>query len=172
MITGCSAQELPCCAPVRSGHGVPPCSGSLGSIGESDLPRGITRSACIVAAVLLMAIAVSAQTALTQGAAATKGHELYSWKVKGRWHYSLLDGTNRARTTAEITAKETERIGMDAIKRDLKKLAPGEQVTWMSAAPGTSRQKVGKTVLQLPSRHRINRLKAYCEKLGLKFSLH
>src|SRR5262249_44397273 len=110
-------------------------------------------------------------SALAQSATPTKGYELYSWKLKGHWHYALLPKTDHPKTTAEVTAKETERVGMDAIKQELKSLPSGETVTWMSAVPGTSRQRVGKTVVQLPSRHRINRLKAYCEKVGVTLSL-
>ena len=102
-----------------------------------------------------------------------KGYELYSWKVKGRWHYSLLAGTNRAKGYAEITSPQVERIGIEALKAELKKVPKGDEVFWMSAAhPGVEKPRTkGAPVLELPSRKRIKRIKAYCENRGIKLRL-
>lgn len=102
-----------------------------------------------------------------------KGYELYSWKVKGRWHYSLHAGTNRAKSYEEITSSEAERIGTEAIKDELKKIPKGEEVFWMSAAhAGVKKLRAkGSPVLELPSRKRIKGIRAYCNKLGIKLKL-
>ena len=102
-----------------------------------------------------------------------KGYELYSWKMKGRWHYSLLTGTNRAKSYEEITSRSTERIGIDALKAELKKVPKGEEVYWRSAAhPGVEKPRAkGSPVLEHPSRKRIKRIKAICDKLGIKLTL-
>jgi hypothetical protein len=69
-----------------------------------------------------------------------KGYELYSWSAGGRWHFTLITGTNRNKTMAEITTgedfiSETGWIsihvtGEDAIKDVLSRLPPGEPVCW------------------------------------------
>jgi hypothetical protein len=122
----------------------------------------------------LVTMIVLAALAVCAPAQAMKGYELYSWKVKGRWHYALLAGTNRAKSYDEITATATERVGMTALQAELKKLARGEQVFWMSAAHGsvTKPTAKGSPILELPSRQRINRVKAYCEERGIKLTLH
>ena len=122
----------------------------------------------------LVTMIVLAALAVCAPAQAMKGYELYSWKVKGRWHYALLEGTNRAKSYDEITATATERVGMAALEAELKKLARGEEVFWMSAAHGSVMKPTakGSPILELPSRQRINRVKAYCEKLGIKLVLH
>ena len=95
----------------------------------------------IAAVGLFVALAVSAQAAQ-----AMKGYELYSWKVKGRWHYAVLVGTNRAKSYDEITAKENERIGIVALEAELKKLPRGEELFWRSAAhPGVIKPRTNAT---------------------------
>jgi hypothetical protein len=102
-----------------------------------------------------------------------KGYELYSWKVKGRWHYSVLVGTNRSKSYAEITSPQVERIGIEALKAELKKVPKGEEVFWRSAAhPGVERPRTkGSPILELPSRERIKRIREHCSKLGIKLTL-
>lgn len=102
-----------------------------------------------------------------------KGYELYSWKVKGRWHYSIHAGTNRAKSYEEITSSEAERVGVEAIKDELKKIPKGEEIQWRSAAhPGVKKPMTkGSPILELPSRKRIKYLRAYCNKLGIRLKL-
>jgi hypothetical protein len=102
-----------------------------------------------------------------------KGYELYGWKSKGKWHYSLLVGTNRSKTYEEITSNPTIRIGDTALKAELKKLPKGEEVFWMSgASPNLEKPKPGQYIdIKLPSRKRIKSIKAYCNKLGIKLKL-
>src|SRR2546423_13466191 len=49
------------------------------------------------------------QASLAQSCDATlphsmKGYELYSWKSRGEWHFSLLIGTNRLKTFSEVNS--------------------------------------------------------------------
>ncbi len=122
----------------------------------------------ITAVGLLVALVASAQAAQ-----AMKGYELYSWKVTGRWHYAVIPGTNRAKSYDEITAKASERIGINALTSELKRLPRGETLFWRSAAhPGVSKPRAkGSPILELPSRQRIKRIRAICEKLGLRLTL-
>jgi len=122
----------------------------------------------IAAVAMLVALATCGQAAQ-----AMKGYELYSWRVKGRWHYAVMAGTNRAKSYDEITAKENERIGIAALEAELKKLPRGESLFWRSAAhSGVIKPRAkGSPILELPSRQRIKRIKAYCDKLGIRLTL-
>jgi len=128
----------------------------------------LRKSIAAAAVVLLAALAVSAQPPQ-----AMKGYELYSWKVKGRWHYAVLAGTNRAKSYEEIISPDNQRIGIAALKAELQKLPRGAELFWMSAAHANvvKPRAKGSPVLELPSRKRIKRIKADCDKLGIKLSL-
>ncbi len=64
-----------------------------------------------------------------------KGVELYSWKdsATGAWRFSLLAGTNRNKTTQEITAPSRMIADVPRLKQRLALLAKGEQVFWSSS---------------------------------------
>lgn len=101
-----------------------------------------------------------------------KGYELYSWKENGKWHYSLLPGTNRTKSLEEITKNGDIKIGDSALKDKLKELAKGEQVFWMSDAPIGVTMPLGESSsMKLPSRKRIESFIAYCNKLGIRLTL-
>lgn len=104
---------------------------------------------------------------------AAKGYEMYSWKVKGHWHYSVLPGTDRAKNYEEITSKENSLAGTVALKDELKKIPRGGEVYWRSAAHQGVRKPLakGSAILELPSRKRIKGIKSYCDKLGIKLKL-
>jgi hypothetical protein len=103
----------------------------------------------------------------------SKGYELYSWKVKGTWHYSLLSGTNRELKRQEILSNPKIKIGDSALRSELKRLPRGEKVFWMSDAPKGVATPSGKrtTSFKQPSRKRIARLKKYCESIGIELIL-
>jgi hypothetical protein len=125
----------------------------------------------IIAGLILLLIAGAAQAQDRQSA--MKGYELYSWKVKGTWYYSLLEGTNRSKTYEEIMLKKNLRIGDTALKSELKKIPKGQEIFWMSdAPPNIEKPKSGQWIdLKMPSRKRIKSIKAYCNKLGVKLKL-
>jgi hypothetical protein len=128
------------------------------------------RRQVIAAAIVLL----TALTAYGQNSEPSmKGYEMYSWKVKGRWYYSIHAGTNRAKSYKEITSGEAVRAGTEAIKEELKKIPKGEEVFWMSAAhPGVKKpMDKGSPILELPSRQRIKSFREYCNKLGIKLKL-
>src|SRR5215212_4686589 len=103
-----------------------------------------------IAAAILVLIASGASGRALQKS--MKGYEMYSWRVKGRWHYSVLAGTNRAKNYDEITSSESARIGSEALKEELKKIPKGEEVFWRSSAhPGVRKPLArGEPVLELP----------------------
>lgn len=102
-----------------------------------------------------------------------KGYELYSWKIKGHWYYSLLPGTNRSKSYEAITAPSMVRRDAAGLKAELQKLPRGEEVFWMSDAPaGASKSAAGQLLnVKHPSRKRIKGIKAICDKLGIKLKL-
>jgi hypothetical protein len=125
----------------------------------------------MIAGVIMLLIAATAQAQSSQSG--MKGYELYSWKVKGRWHYSILDGTNRSKTYEDIMLNKNIRIGDTALKSELKKLPKGQEIFWMSdAPPNIEKPKSGQWIdLKMPSRKRIKSIKAYCDKLGVRLKL-
>ena len=132
--------------------------------------RHMFRRAILAAiALLLIAAAAPGQTPQTS----MKGYELYSWKIKGHWYYSLLPGTNRLKTYEEITAPSVVRRDTTGLKAELQKLPRGEEVFWMGDAPAGAMKSAAEHGLSLkhPSRKRIKRIKAICDKLGIKLTL-
>jgi hypothetical protein len=66
---------------------------------------------------------------------AFKGIELYSWNPgDGKLHFCLFPGTNRQKTSSEITNSEVAIVGIDTLKQRLSALAKGEIVFWRSVA--------------------------------------
>ena len=66
-----------------------------------------------------------------------KGVELYSWRdaASHTWRFSLLPGTNRLKTLAEITDPARTITSVEALKQQLGQLAVGEYVIWRSPDP-------------------------------------
>jgi hypothetical protein len=105
-----------------------------------------------------------------------KGYELYSWKSGGTWHFTLITGTNRLKTLAEITSPENieegdwikiTAAGVSELKSVLARLPPGTQISWGRARQldtGTSRSGLK---LRLPPRRVVREIQAYCTELGI-----
>ena len=91
---------------------------------------------------------------------AFKGMELYSWQENGAWFYSLLPGTNRNKTAAEISDPAVTFSDLAVLKERLARLAPGEQIFWLGLDDPELK-------LTLPSQEVIAELQAYCEGLEL-----
>ena|SRR5215813_693452 len=133
------------------------------------MPIVLLKRTSICIAALFITMSASAQT----GDPSIKGYELYSWKIKGHWYYSLLPGTNRTKTYEEITAPGVVKRDALGLKRELQKLPKGEEVFWKAdAPPGVTKSPSGPLIeMKHPSRKRIKGIKAMCEKLGLRLKL-
>jgi hypothetical protein len=107
-----------------------------------------------------------------------KGYELYSWQEDNQWHFTLITGTNRTKTMAEITSEEDSisesgwvkaRVeGVDAVKNVLSRLPQGESVFWCDEL------HIGQTAgtdieIQLPPEQITDILKEHAERCGLDF---
>jgi len=103
------------------------------------------------------------QASLAQAREATpphsmKGYELYSWKFRGEWYFSLLVGTNRLKSRKEVTSLKVRVKGVEALKLRLNRIARGEEVSW---SEGLIPQMV------LPSDNIIKEVETYCNQHGL-----
>jgi hypothetical protein len=99
-----------------------------------------------------------------------KGVELYSWKdsKSGEWLFSLLPGTNRMKTYREVTDPLLTVKGTEALKKNLSKLAVGEQVLWFNTID--KMQPVGVPRLSFPPKQMMNELCDYCRPLGVQLN--
>ena len=93
-----------------------------------------------------------------------KGWELYSWQENGQWYFSLLEGTNRTKTIAEVQAGDTRLKGVDGLKPALQGVAAGQSVTWWapSWAEGT---------VTFPPAETVDQVRIICEKQGLELQV-
>ncbi len=76
---------------------------------------------------------------------AFKGYELLSWRYKGDWVFTLMTGTNRAKSFEEILSAENQYStdalikitvrGIDDLKVVLGRLPRGEQINWGGMIP-------------------------------------
>lgn len=87
-----------------------------------------------------------------------KGYELYSWKVRGEWHFSLHVGTNRLKTKKEVTSAKARVKGIEALKILLSQLARGEDVMWSEGLVPR---------MNLPPDNIIEEIKTFCEQRGI-----
>ncbi len=136
------------------------------AVGEGNMFRSPILAAV---ALLLVAAAANAQTS----AIGAKGYELYSWKIKSHWYYSLLPRSNDSKTFEQITSSASVRRDTSGLTSALGKLPKGEEVFWMGDAPAGAIKSATEHGLSLkhPSRKRIKHIKAICDKLGIKLNL-
>jgi len=129
----------------------------------------LRKSMIVLFVTLLIAIPASSFSPQSAG----KGYELYSWRQNGAWYYSLLPGTNRAKSYDEITSAAVARKGSKAIKKDLEKLSKGEQIFWRTDMHPGIAKPVGDKVplIKLPSSKKIKKIKDYCDRFGLKLKM-
>jgi len=116
---------------------------------------------------LLLCAAVSAQSAVSPGA-----YDLYSWKVKNHWYYSILPRGGQ-RTYEQITASPSIKRDASGLRSELRKFAKGTEIYWMSDAPDGARKSSNGPNLEIkhPSRKRIKHIKGICDQLGLRLRL-
>jgi len=105
-----------------------------------------------------------------------KGYELYSWEEDAEWYFTLIIGTDRTKTTEEITSKgdfvsetgwvKIQVVGADAIKDVLSRLPEGESVFWCDELHiGQSTE----TDFQLPPDEIADAIEEYATQRGLDF---
>jgi hypothetical protein len=106
-----------------------------------------------------------------------KGYELYSWQTDSDWHFTLMTGTNRAKTLEEITkgpdsvtADGWARVsvrGVDALKQLLGRLPPDETIVWIGERQ-LEQTGVEPGAIQLPPQEIIDSISETCQQLQLE----
>jgi hypothetical protein len=120
---------------------------------------------CLIGLALsLVGCATDATTTGDGWRTSMKGWELYSWQKDGEWLFSLLEGTNREKSRAEIQAPEVTLEGIDALQTGLELIAPGQYVTWWSP----SWVEAG---LAFPSDEMIAEVERICDQRELGLSI-
>jgi hypothetical protein len=85
-----------------------------------------------------------------------KGWELYSWPHGSHWNYSIMMGTNRAKTYTEVITNKIAVIGKDSLKMLLNKFPAKEEIFWIGKHGGDEWN------LSLPDTNTISEIKNYC----------
>jgi hypothetical protein len=99
-------------------------------------------------------------------------YEMYSWKVKGHWYYSLLP-RGASKTYSDITTNPVICRDISGLKSQLRKLPSTKEILWMSDAPTGAMKPATASApsIKHPSRQRIKHIKALCDKLGIRLEL-
>jgi hypothetical protein len=107
-----------------------------------------------------------------------KGYELYSWMEDEQWYFTLITGTNRTKTLAEIVSEEDfisetgwvniHVVGVETIKDVLDLLPQNEWVSWCDELHIGQINEID-IDLQLPVEQIVNEIKEYAVQCGLDF---
>lgn len=118
----------------------------------------------VVSAVLLaLALAgcqAAAQPVPENPTGSMKGYELYSWQYGGLWRFSIVVGTNREKTLAEIQSPEVALDGVEALQAALERIPAGQFVTWLSRGG-----------LAFPPAETVERVELVCRDRGLQLQV-
>jgi hypothetical protein len=109
-----------------------------------------------------------------------KGYELYSWSIDNRWHFTLITGTNRNKTTEEIVSGEdtiseagwvrVSVTGIEEMQSVISKLPEGESLIWL-ASPRSDQPGAGGIQFSLPPAPDVEALKALAIEKGVEMQV-
>jgi hypothetical protein len=109
-----------------------------------------------------------------------KGYELYSWKAGREWRFTLITGTNRLKTVAELTSRDniveddwvkvTVR-SVSTLKDALDLLPSGTHVLWRGAPDLPSGSVLSRRTLELPPASLVDEIKAHSSELGISLGI-
>lgn len=99
-------------------------------------------------------------------------YEMYSWKLKGHWYYSLLP-RGVSKTYSDITTNPIVCRDSSGLEAQLRKLPVAKEIFWMSDAPTGALKPAASSrpSIMHPSRKRIKQIRALCAKLGIRLKL-
>ncbi len=97
-----------------------------------------------------------------------KGWELYSWRDAGEWRYSLLSGTNRMKSAAEL--KVSALRDLDEAEKKIRALPAGAEIFWN--LPGAADHLSESLKLERPPRNsqESRKIRGLAKKLRLKLT--
>jgi hypothetical protein len=105
-----------------------------------------------------------------------KGYELYSWRSGEEWHFTLITGSNRLKTIAELTSRENvveddwvkiTVARVPDLKATLDRLPAGARVTWWGERDLPSGSLIARARLELPPRPLVEEVRSRCSELGI-----
>ena len=109
-----------------------------------------------------------------------KEYELYGWKSGSAWRFTLITGTNRLKTVAEITSFESTieddwvKItveGIPDLETVLGRLPSDTQVFWYGADhPGVD-SAMSEIDLQIPSERLVKEIRTHCAETGVQLEV-
>jgi hypothetical protein len=109
-----------------------------------------------------------------------KGYELYSWKSGRAWHstrFTLITGTHRLKTYAEITSPESVvgddwvKItveGLPELKATLGRLPPGASVSWTRER---GLPPIAPARFRFPPRAWVREVQSYCSDRDIQLAV-
>jgi hypothetical protein len=101
-----------------------------------------------------------------------KGWELYSWPISTGWKYSLMVGTNAAKTFDQVVNNKISVAGEDSIKVLLSKLPINEEIVWLGKSWIQRSWESGYTgQLNLPNRTIQIDIKEFCDNHSLRLTI-
>jgi hypothetical protein len=111
--------------------------------------------------------------------ASPKGYELYSWFDDDGWHFTLITGTNRIKSTEEIISSgdvideggwvKITTDDLQALMMVLEGLPGGEQIFWLD---GKLMEASGENnAFSFPAEEIIQQVRQHSDKLGLKLHI-
>jgi hypothetical protein len=118
-------------------------------------------------------------TSLALFPSSLKGYELYSWQENGDWYFTLVTGTNRTKTSAEITSEEDileddgwlkiTVMGVPELVKVLDRLPSSEQIFWLD---GKRLAEVGETSkFVFPPGEVVDQVRQYSEGKGINLEV-
>lgn len=96
-----------------------------------------------------------------------KGWELYSWPNGDDFNYSILIGTNRAKTYEEVVENKITVTGKDSLKMVLAKLPEEESIFWSGRGWLERCWDDNYKDLCLPDNKTVNEISEFCNQLNL-----
>lgn len=105
-----------------------------------------------------------------------KGYEIYSWPEGTKWYFSVMVGTNRIKTYAEVISTTPSEIhlitvtGIENLKMVLARFPENEYITWMGKGWLQSAWGSNFGNLRLPPQNYIDDITQFCtqKKLNLQ----
>ena len=108
-----------------------------------------------------------------------KGYELYSWSVGDDWYFTLITGTNRNKTLAEITSQESifeqdgrvkiTVLGIHELLLVLDRLPSSEQIFWLDGKRLDVSEDISKIVI--PPGDVVDQVLKHSSQRGLELEI-
>jgi hypothetical protein len=109
-----------------------------------------------------------------------KGYELYSWQDGGKWHFTLITGTDRDKKLEEITSGKDQvaddgwvdlhTTNVNDLENIISRIPAGVFVLWVDGNFISQPENSG-FKFELPPQEIVNEIKAVVVKHGVDFNV-